>query len=89
MADHYTLIERHEGSSVSLELWGGRVEVRAGYHQGDLIELYGEDERDDARLHCKALNHDLAADLTTWLATTADTYGVSVPQPSACDDGHA
>lgn len=67
MADHYTIIQRHEGEHVSLELWGGRQEVRTGYHVGDLIELYGDDERDDARIHCKALNHDLTTDLAAWM----------------------
>lgn len=74
VADHYTLIERQHrhshGYEIEWELWGGidLRDPRAGHVTGDLIEIYDDDDRDDARIHCKALNYDLTADLLAWLA---------------------
>ena len=67
MADHYTLRESWEGEHVQLEVWGGLERVRTGYHVGDLIEIYSDDERDTARIHVKTLNYDLSEDLWRWM----------------------
>lgn len=73
MADHFTLRERQRrtahGYEVEWELWGGLDlrDPRAGHATGDLIEIYGDDERDAAHAERDELNELLSTNLWDWL----------------------
>jgi hypothetical protein len=73
MAEHFTLREvQHRNSSgyeIEWELWGALDlrDPRVGHLTGDLVEIYGDEERDEAHRARDYLNNALTANLLTWL----------------------
>ncbi|MGE4241758.1 hypothetical protein [Ramlibacter sp.] len=82
--EHFTIREAREGQWIVLELWGGLDlrNPRVGLATGDLIDIYDDDERDEARIHCKALNHDLSTDLWAWVRELP--AGAGLPETGEC-----